>query len=76
MVYRKTNCTDQIHQVDIGSTQSVNSPKYLICGHQPTARADLPNKRTNISVFDHLDVRTVFCSFERTDIIQITNITF
>ena len=25
---------DQIYQVDIGSAQSVNSPKYLICAHQ------------------------------------------
>ena len=49
--------TDQIYQVDIGSAQSVKSPKYLICAHQTTARADTINKRTNLSVFDHLNVR-------------------
>ena len=56
--------TDQIYQVDIGSAQSVNSPKYLFCAHQTTARADLPNKRTNISVFDHLDVTKYFIEID------------
>ena len=37
--------TDQIFQVDIGSAQSVSSPKYLICAHQTEARSALPNKR-------------------------------
>ena len=55
---------DQIYQVDIGSTQSGNSPKYLICAHQTSARADTPNKRTNISVFDHLDVRKYFIEID------------
>ena len=56
--------TDQIYQVDIGSAQSVKSPKYLICAHQTTDRADLPNKRTNISVFDHLDVRKYYIEID------------
>ena len=56
--------TDQKYQVDIGSAQSVNSPKYLICAHQTTDRADLPNKQTNISVFDHLDVRKYFIEID------------
>ena len=51
---------DQINQVDIGSAQSVNLPKYLICAHQTAVRSDTRNKRTNISVFDHLDVRKYF----------------
>ena len=55
---------DQIYQVDIGSAQSVNSPKYLICAHQTSIRADTPNKRTNISVFDHLDVRNYFIEID------------
>ena len=41
--------TDQTFQVDIGSAQSVNSPKYLICAHQTEARSALPNKRNNVS---------------------------
>ena len=53
--------TDQIFQVDIGSAQSVNSPKYLICAHQTEARSALPNKRNNISRFDNINVRKYFC---------------
>ena len=56
--------TDQIYQVDIGSAQSFNSPKYLICAHQTTSWADFPNKRTNISVFDHLNVRKYFIKID------------
>ena len=49
--------TDQIFLVDIGSAQSVKSPKYMICGHQTEARSGLPNKRNNIARFDNIDVR-------------------
>ena len=52
--------TDQIFQVDIGSAQSVNSPKYMICAHQTEARSALPNKRNNISIFDNNNVRKYF----------------
>jgi len=43
--------TDQKYQVDMGSAQSVNIPKYLICAHQTYGRSNLPNKRRNISIF-------------------------
>ena len=56
--------TDQIYQVDIGSAQSVNSPQYLICAHQTAAVADTPNKRTNIFVFNHLNVRKYFIEID------------
>ena len=52
--------TDQIFQVDIGSAQSVNSPRYLIRAHQTEARSALPNKRNNISRFDNNFVRNIF----------------
>ena len=52
--------TDQIFQVDIGSTQAVNSPKFLNCAHQTAARSDPPNKQKNISVFVNPDVRKYF----------------
>ena len=52
--------SDQIFQVDIGSAQSVKSPKYMICAHQTEARSALPNKRNNISRFDNIDVRKFF----------------
>ena len=56
--------TDQIYQVDIGSAQSVNYPKYLICAHQTAARSDTPHKRTNILTFDHLNVRKYFIEID------------
>ena len=56
--------TDQIFQVDIGSAQSVNSPKYMICAHQTEARSALPNKRNNISRFDNINVRKYFIEID------------
>ena len=56
--------TDQIYQIDIGSAQSVNSPKYLICAHQTANRADTNDKRNNKSVFDHLNVRKYFIEID------------
>ena len=55
---------DQTYQVDIGSAQSVNSPKYLICAHQTAARSNIPNKRNNISIFDNLNVRKYFIEID------------
>ena len=56
--------TDQIFQVDIGSAQSVNSPKFLICAHQTEARSTLPNKRNNTSIFDNINVRKYFIEID------------
>ena len=56
--------TDQIYQVDIGTAQSVNSPKYLICAHQTGARSALPNKRNNISRIDNFNVRKYFIEID------------
>ena len=64
MVYRKTDCYRSNISKRHRSAQSVNSPKYSFCAHQKTARADLPNKRTNISVFDHIDVRKYFIEID------------
>ena len=52
--------TDQIFQVDIGSAQSLSSPKLLICAHKAEARSRLPNKRNNFSRFDKINVRKYF----------------
>ena len=60
----RRSVTDQIYQVDIGSAQSINSPKYLLCAHQTAVRSDTPNKHTNISVFDHLDVKKYFIEID------------
>ena len=52
--------SDRITQIDIGSAQSVNSPKYLLTAHQTAARLNAPNKTINISTFDNLNVRKYF----------------
>ena len=46
-----------ITQLDIGSSQNVQSPKYLIGAHQTRARADTVNKNNNIAIFDHLNLK-------------------
>ena len=56
--------TDQIYRIDIGSAQSVNSPKNLISAHQTANRSDPPNKRENISIFDNLDLRKYFVEID------------
>ena len=47
-------------QVDIASSQSTNSPKYLIAAHQTVDRVGTANKANNISIFDHVDVKKYF----------------
>ena len=47
-------------QVDIGSSQNVNSPKFLIGAHQTRARADTANKNINIAIFDHLNLQKYY----------------
>ena len=46
-----------ITQIDIGSSENVNSPKYLIGAHQTRARLDTSNKDNNIAIFNNLDLR-------------------
>ena len=60
MVYGRKNCSDQTFQIDIGSSQAGNSPKYLMCAHQHANRSDPPNKRNNISILDILGLRKYF----------------
>ena len=49
--------SDLLVQHDIGSAQSVNSPKYLIAAQQTTPRTTTPDKKINIDIFDTLDLR-------------------
>ena len=49
--------SDMIFQLDIGSAQQVNTPKYLICAHRTKDRTDAPNKEINTAIFDNLDLR-------------------
>ena len=56
--------SDTITQIDIGSAQQVNSPKYLIACHQTAARLNAPDKGINISRFDNLNVRKYFVEID------------
>ena len=49
--------SDMIVQVYIGSSQKVNSPKYLICAHQLKDRIDTPISTKNVAIFDHLNLK-------------------
>ena len=57
-----TDCGE--FQVDIASSQSTNSPKYLIAAHQTEARVGTSNKRNNICTFDHVDVTNYFVEID------------
>ena len=54
---RKTVDTQLEYQVDNGSAQNTNSPKYLIAVHQTADRIGVPNRTNNIAIFDNLNVR-------------------
>ena len=49
----KREKSDQIKQLNIGSSQQVNSPKYLIGAHQTPVRADTATKNNKNAIFDH-----------------------
>ena len=49
--------SDTITQLDIGSSQKVQSPKFLIGAHQTRIRADTANKNDNIAIFDNLNLQ-------------------
>ena len=51
-------------QVDIGSTQNINSPKCLIALHQSFDRMGVSNNARKIAIFDNLDVRKCFCGID------------
>ena len=49
--------SDTITQLDNGTSQHVNSPKYLIGAHQTRTRADTANKNDIIAIFDNLNLQ-------------------
>ena len=49
--------SDTITQLDIGSSQNVQSPKYLIGAHQTKDRIDGAISTKNNAIFDNLDLR-------------------
>ena len=56
--------SDIITQLDIGSYQNVQSPKYLISAHQTRDRIDAPISTKNVSIFDNLDLRKFFVEID------------
>ena len=56
--YTKRRVTSyQITQLDIGTSQQVTIPKYLIGAHQTRASADTVNKNNNVNIFDNLNLQ-------------------
>ena len=53
--------SDTITQLDIGSSQNVQSPKNPIGAHQTKDRIDGAISTKNVSIFDNLDLRK-YCS--------------
>ena len=45
--------SDTSTQMDIGTSQQVNSPEYLIGAHQTRIRADTANIKNIIAIFDN-----------------------
>ena len=49
--------SDMIVQHDIRSAKQVNSLKYLISAHQTKDRTSAPDNKSNIAIFDNVDLR-------------------
>ena len=56
--------SDTITQLDIGSSQNVQSPKYLIGAHQTKDRIDAPISTKNVAIFDNLDLRKYYIEID------------
>ena len=61
---RKISTDGNELQVDIGSAQHINSPKYLTSAFQTEAKKGTPNKNNNIAIFDNVNVRKSFCEVD------------
>ena len=56
--------SDTITQLDIGSSQNVQSPKYLIGAHQTKDRIDGAISTKNVAIFDNLDLRNCYIEID------------
>ena len=54
---RKTVDTQLEYQVDLVTSQYINSSKFLLVAHQTALRTGVLNKAKNVAVFDNLNVR-------------------
>ena len=50
--------------MDIGTSQQVNSPKYLISAHQTRISADTANKNNNIAIFVNLNLQKYYVEID------------
>ena len=56
--------SDTITQWDIGTSQHVNNPKYLIGSHQTRTRADTANKKNDIAIFENLNLQKYYVEID------------
>ena len=56
--------SDTITQLDIGSSQNVQSPKYLIGAPQTRNRIDGAKSTKNVAIFDNLDLRKYYIKID------------
>ena len=56
--------SDQITQLDIGSSQKVKSPKYINGAHQTRAKADTDSKNNIIAVLHNLNLRKYYVEID------------
>ena len=56
--------SDTITQLYIGTSQHVNSPKYLIGAHQTRTRANTANRNNNIAIFDNLNLQKYYVEID------------
>ena len=57
--------TELEYLVVLGSSQNINSHKYLLVVHQLAPRKGVPNKGNNIAVFNNIDVGRFFVGIVR-----------
>ena len=55
---------DTITQLDIGSSQNVQSPLYLTGAHQTKDRIYAPISTKNVAIFDNLDLRKYYIEID------------
>ena len=63
--------SDTITQLDIGSSQNVQSPKYLIGAHQTKDRLNGAISTKNVAIFNNLDLRKYYTAIDGQDILVI-----
>ena len=56
--------SDTITQLDIGPSQNVQSPIYLIGAHQTKDRIDAPISTKIVAIFDNLDLRKYYIEID------------